>query len=344
MRPSWSSAAGQQHNGIDAHQLAVVVGVAVAGAGPAGPDAAQHRAGVAADDAVALGLGGRQRRSWARRWRRRSCSFPLMSFPRLRIAARTRSGVAGHAADAHAGRVVDRVEDRRRGRDQRLLADALGAERADRRGILDQDRFDRRHVADRRDQIVVQVLAAAGDELLHQRQAETLRDAALDLAFDQRRVDRAADIVRGDDLQHLDRAEFDVDLDLGQVGAEAVDGVGLALAVGIERRRRRVVGLLRRQHIAASRGHAGEVHRCARPPSRTMTLPSPNRSRASSPALATRRIAARSAFAASCAALPVTKVWREAEVLPQSGVRSVSAETRSMQPTVRRAHRRRSAG
>ena len=65
--------------------------------------------------------------------------------------------------------------------------------------------LDRRHVADRRDQVVVQVLAAAGDELLHQRHAEPLRDAALDLAFDQGRIDRAADIVGGRDLQDAGR-------------------------------------------------------------------------------------------------------------------------------------------
>ena len=55
------------------------------------------------------------------------------------------------------------------------------------------------HVADRRDQVVVQVLGAAGDVLLHQRHADALGDAALDLALDQRRVDRAADVVGGGD-------------------------------------------------------------------------------------------------------------------------------------------------
>ena len=46
--------------------------------------------------------------------------------------------------------------------------------------------FDRRHVADGRDQIVVQILGAAGDVFLHQRHADALRDAAFDLALDQR--------------------------------------------------------------------------------------------------------------------------------------------------------------
>ena len=49
---------GQQHQWIDAHQLAVLVGIAVAGAGAARPDAAQHRTGIAAHDAgLGFGLG-----------------------------------------------------------------------------------------------------------------------------------------------------------------------------------------------------------------------------------------------------------------------------------------------
>ena len=54
----------------------------------------------------------------------------------LRAAEDRRAHAVGrrrHAADAHAGRVVDGAEDRRRGRDQRRLADALGAEGAERR-------------------------------------------------------------------------------------------------------------------------------------------------------------------------------------------------------------------
>ena len=49
--------------------------------------------------------------------------------------------------------------------------------------------------------------------------------------------------------------------------------------------------------------------------------------RASGPALVRRRIFARSASPASCAALPDTNVWREADVLPASKVRSVSPTT-----------------
>src|SRR5690606_15052510 len=102
-------------------------------------------------------------------------------------------------ADTNAARVMDRVEDRRRRRHQRRLADTLGAIRAERLRILDQDAFDRWNVAEGRDQIVVQIFGTAGDVLLHQGEAEALRDAAVDLAFDLRRVHGAADIVGGDD-------------------------------------------------------------------------------------------------------------------------------------------------
>src|SRR3546814_11283386 len=53
----------------------------------------------------------------------------------------------------------------------------------------------------------------------------------------------------------------------------------------------------------------------------TTTASAPNSMLALSPALAARRMAARRARPASSAALPETKVWREAEVLPQSGDR-----------------------
>ena len=49
-----------------------------------------------------------------------------------------------------------------------------------------------------------------------------------------------------------------------------------------------------------------------------------------SPALASRRIAARRLAPARSAALPETKVWREAEVLPASSVQSVSPITWAM--------------
>ena len=109
---------------IDAGQHAVDVGVAVAGAGLARLDAAAHRAGVADDDArSAAGRSalGRSDRS---------------SVTRLSLRGQDRRahpvGRRRHLADGDAGGVADGVEDGRRGRDQRRLADALGAERAER--------------------------------------------------------------------------------------------------------------------------------------------------------------------------------------------------------------------
>ena len=106
----------------------------------------------------------------------------------------------------------------------------------------------------------MQVLGAAGDIFLHQRQADALRDAALDLPLGEDRVDRPADIVRGRDLEELDRAEHHIDLQLGDLRAVAVDGVGAALALFVERRSGRVVGLLRREDEAvAVDGQGGQV-------------------------------------------------------------------------------------
>ena len=87
-----------------------------------------------------------------------------------------------------------------------------------------------------------------------------------------------------------------VDRELGDLRAVAVDGVGDALAVGVERRGRRVVALLGGEDVA--RGvdrQRGEVDGAGarRPASRAPA----SASGASGPALAWRRIAARSAAA-----------------------------------------------
>jgi len=52
-----------------------------------------------------------------------------------------------HPMDPHANGVVDRIQDRRRGRNHCLLPDPLGTERPDGRGILNQNRFDRRQIS-----------------------------------------------------------------------------------------------------------------------------------------------------------------------------------------------------
>ena len=49
----------------------------------------------------------------------------------------------------------------------------------------------------------MEVVGPAGDVLLHQREPEALRDPAMDLALDERRVDGPADVVGGDDPADL---------------------------------------------------------------------------------------------------------------------------------------------
>ena len=168
---------------IDAHQLSVVIAVAVARTGPSRLDVAEDGAGIASDGVVFRhGSSARPVSRLSRGWRRDAV------------------GRGRHAVNANADRVVNCVEDRRSGRNHRLLADSLGAERSDRRRIFDEDRLDRRHVAGGGNQVVVKVLALAGKEFLHQRHPQALRGTAFDLAFDQRGIDGAANIVRGGDL------------------------------------------------------------------------------------------------------------------------------------------------
>ncbi len=81
----------------------------------------------------------------------------------------------------------------------------------------------------------MQILAFARHELLHERHAEALRNASFDLTFDEGRVDRAAHVMGGRELQDFDGAKLEIDLNFGEVCAEPEDGVGDALAIFIER-------------------------------------------------------------------------------------------------------------
>ena len=62
---------------------------------------------------------------------------------------------------------------------------------------------------------------SAGLDLLHQREAEALRGAALDLALDRQRVDRGADVLRGPDPDDARQPELDVDLGTTRIAAQA---------------------------------------------------------------------------------------------------------------------------
>ena len=146
----------------------------------------------------------------------------------------------GHTRHPHARSVADGPQDCRCGGDQRRLADTLGTKRSLGLAILDQMDLHGWHIANRGDEIVVQVLGTAGDEFLDQRQAQALGDAAVDLPFHQGRVDGPADVVGGHDRGYFAGAEADVDLHLGHLRGKAVRGVGDALAVLVERRGRRI--------------------------------------------------------------------------------------------------------
>jgi hypothetical protein len=95
------------------------------------------------------------------------------------------------------------------------LANALDAIRRVGLGFIDEHRLDRRHVERRRQQVVGEARvpdhAVLYLELLHQREADALRGAALDLAVDGERVQRAADVLRRADPDEPRQPELKVD-------------------------------------------------------------------------------------------------------------------------------------
>ncbi len=150
----------------------------------------------------------------------------------------------GDAGDLAACGVADRVQDGGGGGDQDMFAKAFGAERAFGIGHLDQQAVDGGHVAGGGDQVVMQVVGAARDVILHQRKADALGDAALDLALGQRRVDRAAHVMGGGDAGQVNRAQGGVHLQFHHLRAVAVLGIGVALPHGVQRGGWRIVGFL----------------------------------------------------------------------------------------------------
>ena len=141
----------------------------------------------------------------------------------------------------YAGRVTNRAEYGGWRRNKRGLAHTFRAVGPEGFGVFDQDNIDRRHVADGGDQIIVQIVGLARNVFFHQRHAQPLRDAAVNLPFDLLGIDRLANIVGGDDTQHFRDAQFHIDFDQRDLRAEAVGRVGDALAVFVEFRGRRIV-------------------------------------------------------------------------------------------------------
>src|SRR5437588_944618 len=151
---------------------------------------------------------------------------PLLLARRLecpqQLVARDREG-----PDVRAGGVTDRVRDRRGGRDDRRLAEALGAEV---RQVLvrDVDELgdDLGHVGERGHLVGVERLrqheAGAGvvEPLFRERVADRLDDPALDLTRGAERVDDPADVVDGRDALGPTLASLDVHRHLRDLGAE----------------------------------------------------------------------------------------------------------------------------
>ena len=146
--------------------------------------------------------------------------------------------------------MADRAEDGRGRGDEGRFADPLGPERAGRLRCLDEEALDGRNVADGRDEVVVQVVGAAGDVRLHERQAQALGDPAMDLALDEHRVHGSPDVVGRDDPTDDGRAQLHVHVHDRDLGTEPIRLVRHALPIVIERRRVRVVGARPDEHAA----------------------------------------------------------------------------------------------
>src|ERR1700730_6723313 len=98
----------------------------------------------------------------------------------------------------------------------------------------------------------MQVLAFAGKEFLHQGHAESLSNAAFDLAFNQSWIDGAANIVRSNNFQNAHCAELNIHRNFRQVRAESVDRVWNSLPVFIEWSSWRIECLFGGEHVAVA--------------------------------------------------------------------------------------------
>ena len=149
------------------------------------------------------------------------------------------SGRTGTRVSVSAGRRAHRGDDRGGRCDRRRLGDAVEPVGRVRLGELEDLGAHRRHVEDRRNQVVGEggvAKAAVGElDLLHQREPEPLGDPALDLPLHRDRVDGPADVLRGGDLDHPHQPELDIDVDHGAVRRERKRQVSIALAVLVER-------------------------------------------------------------------------------------------------------------
>ena len=142
-----------------------------------------------------------------------------------------------------------------------MFPQTLGTKGTFRVWHLDQQAFDRRHVTNGGDQIVMQVFRPARDIFLHHRKADALGHPALDLPFGKLRVDGAAHVMGGGDFQQAQGAKGGVNLQLHHLRAIAIKRIGLTLPVFIKPRGWRIIGFLGRQRIAEGiGGQAGQIN------------------------------------------------------------------------------------
>ena len=150
-------------------------------------------------------------------------------------SARSCCGVTGSRVTAPGvlQRVVDRRGDDGADRIGAAFAGAFEPERVERRGrVLGDQRLDGRHLARGRHQIIgkrdrERLAAAVVEKFLQQRAADALRDAAGDLALDQHRIDRLADVVGDEITLDRDGAGLAVDAHHRDMNAVRIGHVGL---------------------------------------------------------------------------------------------------------------------
>ena len=167
---------------IDPDKLTVEIAVTIAGAGLPEFDVTQDRAGVAAN--VSLGKTSAMRISLRRVVSGNDSGADFVGSGRKFVYA-------------HAGSVVKRIKNCRRGGNEGLFANALCAERTHGRIVFNKDRFDGRNIANGGNQVIVEIFAFAGKKFFHEGHAESLRNAAFNLAFDESGINGAADVMGG---------------------------------------------------------------------------------------------------------------------------------------------------
>ena len=244
------------------------------------------------------------------------------------ISSNSRFGLKRNFGDLDAGpgkRILDRLREHRARRNAARFADALEADRVERRRRLAMRRLDRRHVGRGRQQIVherrVQQLALlVVDELLVERVADAVRDAAVNLSFDEQRIDDRAAIVDDEVALDLDRRRLGIDLDDHRVhAARGAAAVGPEVGRALEARLgARADGAAQRVRLACQLAERHPALGRSRDRTRGR-LPSSSRSAGTlSTELARSRIFSRTAIAAAWHALPATTAPRLANVpVPQ---------------------------